>query len=111
MCPAETPEGQSCGIVKNLALMSYISVGKPVEAESVSENQLNDIYGILENNGVEELEAIAPSLIPKTTKVFVNGVWIGIHRDPTSILARREDFDTDVSLVYDIQEKELRMQE
>ena len=30
MCPAETPEGQSCGIVKNLALMSYISVGKPV---------------------------------------------------------------------------------
>lgn len=30
MCPAETPEGQSCGIVKNLALMCYISVGKPV---------------------------------------------------------------------------------
>ena len=58
---------------------------------------------------MEELEAIAPSLIPKTTKVFVNGVWVGIHRDPTSILTRREDFDTDISLVYDIQEKELRM--
>ena len=41
--------------------------------------------------------------------MFVNGVWVGIHRDPTSILARREDFDTDISLVYDIQEKELRM--
>ena len=30
MCPAETPEGQSCGIVKNLSLMCYIAVGKPV---------------------------------------------------------------------------------
>lgn len=27
ICPAETPEGQACGLVKNLALMSYISVG------------------------------------------------------------------------------------
>jgi DNA-directed RNA polymerase II subunit RPB2 len=27
VCPAETPEGQACGLVKNLALMAYISVG------------------------------------------------------------------------------------
>jgi DNA-directed RNA polymerase II subunit RPB2 len=27
VCPAETPEGQACGLVKNLALMTYISVG------------------------------------------------------------------------------------
>lgn len=27
ICPAETPEGQACGLVKNLALMTYISVG------------------------------------------------------------------------------------
>jgi hypothetical protein len=27
ICPAETPEGQACGLVKNLALMSYVSVG------------------------------------------------------------------------------------
>lgn len=41
--------------------------------------------------------------------MFVNGIWLGIHRDPQSILDRRDDFDTDISLVYDIQEKELRM--
>lgn len=34
MCPAETPEGQSCGIVKNLSLMCYISVGKSVSVSS-----------------------------------------------------------------------------
>lgn len=27
ICPAETPEGQACGLVKNLSLMTYISVG------------------------------------------------------------------------------------
>ena len=27
ICPAETPEGQVCGLVKNLALLAYISVG------------------------------------------------------------------------------------
>ena len=27
ICPAETPEGHAVGLVKNLALMSYITVG------------------------------------------------------------------------------------
>ncbi|KAG6536210.1 hypothetical protein ZIOFF_001259 [Zingiber officinale] len=31
MCPAETPEGQVCGLVKNLALMIYITVGSAVD--------------------------------------------------------------------------------
>jgi DNA-directed RNA polymerase beta subunit len=26
-CPAETPEGGSCGLVKNLTLMAQISIG------------------------------------------------------------------------------------
>ena len=28
ICPAETPEGAAVGLVKNLALMAYVSVGK-----------------------------------------------------------------------------------
>jgi DNA-directed RNA polymerase II subunit RPB2 len=31
ICPAETPEGQAVGLVKNLALMAYISVGSSAE--------------------------------------------------------------------------------
>jgi len=27
VCPAETPEGQACGLVKNLSLMTFVSVG------------------------------------------------------------------------------------
>ena len=29
VCPAETPEGHAVGLVKNLSLMSFISVGTP----------------------------------------------------------------------------------
>ena len=68
---------------------------------------MEPIYRILENNGVEELETITPSVISKVTKVFVNGIWVGIHRDPESIINHRDDFDTDISMVYDIQEKEI----
>jgi len=27
ICPAETPEGAACGLVKNLALMAFVTVG------------------------------------------------------------------------------------
>lgn len=29
VCPCETPEGAPCGLVKNLTLMAYVSVGEP----------------------------------------------------------------------------------
>ena len=31
LCPAETPEGQACGLVKNLSLMTFVSVGTPAK--------------------------------------------------------------------------------
>jgi DNA-directed RNA polymerase II subunit RPB2 len=72
MCPAETPEGQACGLVKNLALMAYITVGSAV----------NPILEFLEEWSTENFEEISPAVIPNSTKIFVNGSWVGIHRDP-----------------------------
>ncbi|MHA1206273.1 MAG: DNA-directed RNA polymerase subunit B, partial [Candidatus Hodarchaeales archaeon] len=31
ICPNETPEGPNCGLVKNLAMQAYISIGTPEE--------------------------------------------------------------------------------
>ena len=45
ICPAETPEGASCGLVKNLALMAFVSVGS---------NQ-STLLTLLEDFGVEKL--------------------------------------------------------
>jgi len=40
VCPAETPEGQACGLVKNLSLMTFVSVGTP--SEDLVEELLNE---------------------------------------------------------------------
>lgn len=68
ICPAETPEGAAVGLVKNLALMAYISVG----------SQPSPILEFLEEWSMENLEEIAPSAIADATKIFVNGCWVSI---------------------------------
>jgi DNA-directed RNA polymerase II subunit RPB2 len=65
-----------CGIVKNLALMTSISVGASPAP----------ILQFLEEFYTENLEEISPSEIPDATKVFVNGAWVGIHRDPHNLV-------------------------
>ncbi len=51
VCPAETPEGQACGLVKNLSLMTFVSVGTPSE----------DLVEELLNEWVESLWEINPT--------------------------------------------------
>ncbi|RPD82395.1 DNA-dependent RNA polymerase II second largest subunit [Lentinus tigrinus ALCF2SS1-7] len=104
VCPAETPEGQACGLVKNLSLMSCISVG----------TLSAPVIEFLEEWGLESLEENAHASTP-CTKVFVNGVWMGVHRDPVSLvrtlrkLRRKDDINCEVSVVRDIRERELRL--
>ncbi|CAN8008979.1 DNA-directed RNA polymerase II subunit RPB2 [Ixodes scapularis] len=106
ICPAETPEGHAVGLVKNLALMSYISVG----------SQPSPILEFLEEWSMENLEEIAPSAIAEATKIFVNGCWVGIHRDPDQLmntlrkLRRQMDIIvSEVSMVRDIRDREIRI--
>ena len=79
--------------MKNLALMAYISVGCPS----------GPIMEFLEEWTMEKLEEIRPAIIPAATKIFVNGVWVGIHRDPALLvntlraLRRQVDINTEVS--------------
>ncbi|CAD25744.1 DNA-DIRECTED RNA POLYMERASE II SECOND LARGEST SUBUNIT [Encephalitozoon cuniculi GB-M1] len=106
VCPAETPEGQACGLVKNLSLMAYISVG----------SSSGPLVEFLEECGVESLEEISTSQLDAATKIFVNGVWVGIHSDPVGLikslklLRRSLEMDKEVSIVRDIREKEIRVQ-
>ncbi|KAI4165845.1 MAG: hypothetical protein LQ342_000276 [Letrouitia transgressa] len=105
VCPAETPEGQACGLVKNLALMCYISVGTPSEP----------IVDFMIQRGMEVLEEYEPVQSPNATKVFVNGVWVGIHQDPAHLvstvqeLRRRGHIPHETSLVRDIRDREFKI--
>ncbi len=106
ICPAETPEGAAVGLVKNLALMAYVSVG----------NTPSPILEFLEEWSMENLEEIAPSSIADATKIFVNGCWVGIHRDPEQLMStlkklrRQMDIITsEVSMIRDIRDREIRI--
>ncbi|KAB8240208.1 beta and beta-prime subunits of DNA dependent RNA-polymerase [Aspergillus flavus] len=105
VCPAETPEGQACGLVKNLALMCYVTVGTPSEP----------IIDFMIQRNMEVLEEFEPQVTPNATKVFVNGVWVGIHRDPAHLvntmqsLRRRNMISHEVSLIRDIREREFKI--
>lgn len=105
VCPAETPEGQACGLVKNLALMSYISVG----------SDSGTVIEPLQDFGTESLEEIRPADVKDAYKIFVNGAWMGIHRDVSELerhlrgFRRRGLFKPEVSIVRDIEEREIRI--
>ena len=191
MCPAETPEGQAVGLVKNLALMSHITGKKkcggkygdiatrrgepyPLVPPTVlvtflplhwsflphllSSHTVGSsawpVLNFLEEWGVESLSDIQPrcvwgrgqqsmskdlylqgsphtldteyngglfyfvhhphhvpphslytnlsSMILENTKVFLNGVWVGVHNEPQKLvsqmrgLRRKLDMNTEV---------------
>ena len=106
ICPAETPEGAAVGLVKNLALMAYISVG----------SQPSPILEFLEEWSMENLEDIESSAIAHSTKIFVNGCWVGVHRDPEHLMStlrqlrrQMDNIVAEVSMVRDIQDREIRI--
>ena len=72
LCPNETPEGQNCGLVKNLALMVDIS-------EGYDEKKLNDTLIEMGVKPIKSDAAIAQS------RVYVNGNLIGITDEPQKL--------------------------
>ena len=105
VCPAETPEGQACGLVKNLSLMCSISVGTSTEP----------IIDYMITRNMEVLEEYDASRYPHATKIFLNGSWIGVHQDPKSLvrdvqnLRRANQIPAEVSLVRDIRDREFKI--
>jgi DNA-directed RNA polymerase II subunit RPB2 len=105
VCPAETPEGHAVGLVKNLSLMSHISVG----------SSANPVIAFLDELSTEPLAEVACKDIATTTKVFVNGNWVGVHAEPDSLvkslidLRRAGDIRSEISIVRDIKGQEVRI--
>lgn len=105
VCPAETPEGQACGLVKNLSLMAYVTVG----------SSSRPVVEFLDEWAMETLEEVAAASIPGATKVFLNGVWMGVHRFPDELvtnlrnLRRSMDISPEISVVRDVRDRELRI--
>jgi len=71
LCPAETPEGQSIGVVKNISYMAHITI--PSNSSALYEYAQPHIVPV---------EDISPRELYGKVKVFINGTWIGIAKSP-----------------------------
>ena len=77
ICPTETPEGQSVGVVKNLSMMCEITNYTPTHTiQSILEKYIIyfETLNIFEYNKLEY------------TKLFINGNWIGYIENPNEII-------------------------
>ena len=74
LCPSDTPEGESCGLVKNLALMTHVTTDD-------EEEPLRELAHFL---GVEPLLLLTGQELhsPGSAIVFLNGHILGVHQHP-----------------------------
>ena len=74
LCPADTPEGEACGLVKNLALLAHIT----------TDEHTAPIERLCRDMGVEDVRLLTGNEINSTKAylVFLNGIILGAHTRP-----------------------------
>src|SRR5207245_2735993 len=82
LCPDETPEGSNCGLVKNLALSSSISVG--IDPHEMVEK--------LRRMGVIPVEESDKKLRATGGKVVVDGIIAGYSKDPMALAEELREY-------------------
>lgn len=75
VCPCDTPEGESCGLVKNFAYLSQVTLDQ--------DDSL--VRSAAHNLGVEEVDTLGPFDFLNNYTVFLNGTLIGVHRYPNRL--------------------------
>lgn len=82
MCPADTPEGEACGLVKNLALLAHVTN----DEESENENLRRICFDL----GVENVTMLTGDEVnaPDTYLVFLNGLIVGVHTRPNELVGK-----------------------
>ena len=104
LCPAETPEGQSVGIVKNLSYMAHITIN------SNSTSLYDYVYKY-----VTKIENITPLEAFDKVKVFINGAWIGISDNPIELynilknMKYKGIINIYTSIIFDCKSQEIRV--
>lgn len=77
ICPAETPEGHSVGVVKNMATTAFVSIYS--NPRIVHEYLLTQC-----DNALQSLRSASAEEKFRGTRVFLNGAWIGILSQMTT---------------------------
>lgn len=71
ICPVETPEGQSVGVVKNISYMTHVTI--PSDSESIMKYIDHKDFICLKKSSLEEISS--------NIKLLVNGSFIGVVKN------------------------------
>ena len=106
LCPAETPEGGSVGVVKNISYMTHITI------QSNSESLYQHVEPFIERlDGV----SATPKEMFSNIKVFLNGAWLGNTQNPIELYNAFKDkklkgiINIYTSIIFDIKNREIRI--
>jgi len=105
VCPSETPEGGSVGVVKNLALSNHITIYSDVEP----------VIDLLRSNNCSFIENLDPIDINTDTPIFVNGDWLAVTPEPNEVVdnlrsLRREGIvNIYISIIWNIEQHTIKI--
>jgi DNA-directed RNA polymerase II subunit RPB2 len=113
LCPAETPEGQSVGVVKNMSYMSVITINSN---SSPLHDYIRPVIKYIENDNDEESSLISSlKQLTNKVKVFINGAWVGVTDEPEQLYAQLKEKKQNgmihiyTSVIFDYVLKEIRV--
>ena len=104
LCPAETPEGQSVGVVKNLSYMTHVTI----------HSNTMPIYEYVTSH-IIDIKNLTPIETYNKTKVFINGSWIGISENPIELFNMLKEkkysgiINIYTSIIFDYKRNEIRI--
>ena len=104
LCPAETPEGQSIGVVKNISYLGHITI--PTNSSSLYEYVKPYLLYV---------DKTPPKMLYGKVKVFVNGCWLGITETPMELYTDLKDkkykgiINLYTSVIFDFKLLEIRV--
>ncbi len=102
LCPSESPEGQSVGVVKNISYLTHITINS---SSSI-------IYDVLKDK-IIPIGGLKPKELFGMVKIIVNGNWIGTSNEPYKLYLDLKNkkymgiLNIYTSILFDFKNKEL----
>ena len=103
-CPAETPEGQSIGVVKSISVLTHLTIT----------TNSSSLYTYVEPF-IKSVNASSPKELFDKVKVFVNGCWVGVTESPMELYSEMKEkkykgiVNIYTSIVFDFKMMEIRI--
>lgn len=108
ICFLSTPDGENCGLVKNIAATGLVS-------SNIAEDERELLLDSLVSCGMEKLVKDSCTSLSGKDKVLVDGEWVGVSADSLSFVGllrrrrRKRQLPSEVEIKRDVPNAEVRI--